>query len=166
MTGRRVVVLDTCVLFRLDNVRRLDFLGHLVDFDFVFPGEVWSEVKDRGQQRRVLQAVRQRWVRRLQLDLGKEQELLGQALQAGLDLGEAACLALARSRGFVLATDDKAALKAGEAALGSHRLMSTPGLVVHAIRTGIVDVRTADGFIGTWREHKFRVSFRSFQDVS
>jgi len=164
MTESLVVVLDTCVLFRLDNVGRLDLLGQLTDCDFVFPGEVWEEVEDPGQRQRLLQAVRQRWLRRLPLSLGREQVALQQGLQDGLDLGEAACLALANSRGFLLATDDRAALKAGAATLGAHRLMTTPGLVVRAIQEGVVDVATADGFLQIWSRRKFKVAFGSFQE--
>ncbi len=164
MSKPLTVAVDTCVLFLLDNVGRLDLLGKLQGVEFVFPGEVWEEVKREGQRKRILQAVRQGWVRRLPLDLAEEQVHLQKARLQGLGMGEAACFAMAVSRGFALASDDEAALKKGESHLGPGRVLTTPGLVVLAIHQGLLEIEEADGFLPQWERFRFKVSFRSFRE--
>jgi len=164
MTRPLTVAADTCVLFRLDDIGRLDLLGGLQGLEFVFPGEVWEEVRREDQRRNLLHAVRRGWARRCPLDLEKELVPLRRARLQGLGWGEAACLALAFSRGFAFASDDKAALKAAEARLGRGRLLTTPGLIVLAIRQGLLGFEEADRFLRVWARFRFRVPFRSFRE--
>lgn len=158
-------VLDTSVIIHLDDVRQLRLLGQLQGLDFIFPGEVWEELVIKERRMRVADGVRRGWLRRKKLDLVAELPLRKRARDDGLDLGEAAGLALAESRGLHFATDDFAAVKVGQNWLGPGRLVTTPGLVTLAIQQGILEVHDADKLIKLWGECRFKVAFQSFREL-
>jgi hypothetical protein len=60
--------------------------------------------------------------------------------------GEAASLALAVTRGWVVASGEKKAFRREALVrLGPRRILTTPGLCVLAIRSGVLSVEEADG---------------------
>jgi predicted nucleic acid-binding protein len=80
--------------------------------------------------------------------------------------GEAACLALAESRGWLVASDEKRRFRREVLALlGSGRLVTTPGLFVLAIRAGGISVQEADEVKAVLERHRFRMGFRSLCEV-
>jgi predicted nucleic acid-binding protein len=156
------VVLDTSVLIHLDEVRQLGLLACLQGVEFVFPDEVWQELVRTDRRARALAAIRAGGMRRLRLDVGTELPRMIQFLDQGLDQGESACLALAESRDFLVATDDRKALRDWEACVGANRSLSTPGLILLAMRRGLLDLATADACLAVWATHRFKLSFTSF----
>jgi predicted nucleic acid-binding protein len=98
--SEKVIVTDANVLINLVHVERLDLLSALADFKFVVPDHVATEITI-PEQRQLLQATLARHDLH-QDSLTSPQEL---ALYAGLHRfmgqGEAACLAMAESRGWM-----------------------------------------------------------------
>ncbi|HSK77721.1 MAG TPA: hypothetical protein VLQ45_14820, partial [Thermoanaerobaculia bacterium] len=83
-----------------------------------------------------------------------------------MGLGEAACLAMAVHRGALIASDEKRVFKReAEARLGLGRLLNTPGLLVLAIRRGILTVNEADGLKRDLEVGRFRMRFESFREL-
>jgi predicted nucleic acid-binding protein len=80
--------------------------------------------------------------------------------------GEAACLALAESRGWLIASDERRRFRREVfARLGEGRLVTTAGLFVLAIRAGILTVEEADQMKAVLEQRRFRMTFASFRDV-
>jgi hypothetical protein len=80
--------------------------------------------------------------------------------------GEAACLAMAESRGWIVASDERRRFRREVfSRLGEGRLVTTPGLFVLAIRVGRLSVDEADQMKAVLEQHRFRMTFGSFRDV-
>jgi hypothetical protein len=75
-------------------------------------------------------------------------------------------LALAHSRGWLVASDEKGRFRREVLArLGQGRLLTTPGLFVLAIRAGAISIAEADNAKAILENHRFRMTFASFRDV-
>lgn len=161
----KVVVSDANVLINLAHVDRLDLCGSLEELEFVVPEEVIAEVS-RPDQAAILQRA---------LDAGHMERVvicdpaeiaLYAELRDSVGRGEAACLALARSRGWLVASDERGRfLRIAREQLGERRLLNTPGILVLAIRAGHLTVEEADQMKGILERHRFRMRFASFRDV-
>jgi len=80
--------------------------------------------------------------------------------------GEAACLAMAEARGWMIASDEKKRFRREVTArLGLERLVTTAGLFVIAIRAGVISVEEADQAKEILERHRFRMAFRSFREL-
>jgi predicted nucleic acid-binding protein len=80
--------------------------------------------------------------------------------------GEAACLAMAEARGWLVASDERRRFRREVIArLGEGRLVTTAGLFVIAIRAGVTSVEEADQIKEILQRHRFRMAFRSFREL-
>ena len=80
--------------------------------------------------------------------------------------GEAASLALAVHKGWSIASDEKRSFRREALArLGSGRILTTPGLYLLAIRSGLISVEEADADKATLEACKFKMDFSSFRDL-
>ena len=83
-----------------------------------------------------------------------------------LGQGEAACLAVAVSRGFSVASDEKGVFRRLVLArIGQERLLTTPDLILAAVRSRLVTVAQADKWEARLKMHRFRMAFQSFQEL-
>lgn len=97
---------------------------------------------------------------------GTEELTAFAVLASFLGKGESACLALAQQRGWWVASDEGGAFRReAQQRLGSVRLINTPGLLLSAIRAGILTVEEADQAKAVLEQHRFRVRFKSFRDL-
>lgn len=108
-------------------------------------------------------AVQAGWLKETGLKLGKERELF-ETLSVSLGLGEASSIAVAKSRGFVFASDDRMA-RAEAARLGVP-LTGTLGILVKAVRAGVCDLEAADGYLGKMIESGFFSPVRSVREIA
>lgn len=77
--------------------------------------------------------------------------------------GEAASLAIAEARGWIVACDEKRRFRReAEARLGAARIVNTPGLIVAAIVENLISVAEADTFKERLVERRFRIAVDSF----
>lgn len=160
----RTVVVDTNVLINLLHVDQLGLLGQMSGYEFVVPRDVVAEVRYPGQAHRLEEAVT---CGDLRLDDVEEQELSVYAeLCQTVGSGEAACLAIAQARGWLVATDELGRVRRWvRENLGAHRVINTPGLLVLAIRSGLLTVERADELKATLEERRFRMAFASFREI-
>lgn len=161
----RVVVTDANILINLIHVGRLDLLGTLPAYTFVVPDHVIAEITDPGQRQHLDAALARG-------DLRQESLTDLRALTIYADLrriigqGEAACLALAEVRGWLIASDEKQRFRREvQARLGPGRLVTTAGLFVLAIRAGTLSVAQADQAKAILEPHRFRLTFGSFREL-
>ena len=161
----RVVVTDANVLINLIHAGRLHLLGALTAFKFVVPDHVIAEIT-RSAQRQALEIALTRGALSKRSITGPRELATYAELRRIMGSGEAACLAMAEARGWLIASDEKRRLRREVIAwLGEGRLVTTAGLFVIAIRAGVISVKEADQIKEILQRHRFRMAFRSFRDL-
>lgn len=162
----RIVVTDANVLINLIHVDRLDLLAKLPGYEFVVPDHVIEEITVPDQRSRIDDALTNAWLRKASIVDVPEIALFAD-LHRVLGAGEAACLAVASSRGWYVASDEKGAFRREALSrLGQGRLLTTPGLLLMAIRCSVLSVEEADSIKLILEQHRFCLpSFRSFAEL-
>lgn len=160
-----VVVSDANVLINLMHAGRLDLLAALTPFEFIVPDHVIAEITVPAQ-RQMLEMAITRGTLRLE-SITEPRELAAYAeLRGIMGSGEAACLAMAEARGWLIASDEKRRFRREVfARLGEGRLVTTAGLFIMAIRAGVISVEEADHAKEILQRHRFRLPFKSFRDL-
>jgi len=100
------LVLDNTVLSNFSLAGRIDLLAQLSAERVVTVDDAWNEWQVGIRLGRIPLADMS-WLPVLELD--ESEQKVRDELVPPLDLGEAACLALAKSRGYALLTDDRVA---------------------------------------------------------
>lgn len=161
----RLVLTDTNVLLNLAIVDRLDLLGVFPDLRFSAPRVVFDEVLSPRERILVDRAVACGLLPEIAFDDVDALSLFSQLLRI-MEQGEAACLALAVQHGAWVASDEKRAFRReAERLLGPGSIVSTPGLIVLAIRRKILTLEEADSIKGVLEQRRFRMTFGSFSEV-
>jgi predicted nucleic acid-binding protein len=159
------VCTDACVLINLAHVSRLDLLGHLQDMIFHAPQEVLNEVTEPGQMTKVEEAVENGVIHRLKIVAVEELKSVAEYVEQ-FGKGESACLAVAIHRHWAVATDEtKDRRLTREIASNGIKLINTPGILLKAIRRGSLSVQAADLIKAALEENRFKMSFKSFQEL-
>jgi len=159
------IATDANVLINFIHIDQLELLGALPDTIFVIPGEVVNEITDSVQAAALQKAFAAGHVHRTDLAGISELEQYSTLIRT-LGNGESACLALARSRNWSLASDEKRLFRrTALAEVGKERIWTTPDIIVHAIQAEVVSVEEADH----WKEHlsqnRFHMQFCSLAEL-
>lgn len=141
----RTVAVDTTVLIHLIRAGQLDLLGRLGGWEFVVPDQVVEEVSRPDQAAALERAFQGGCVRRESSTDPAEIAMYAE-LSRRMGKGEAACLAMATTRGWMLASDDRgrAFRRLVRARIGEDRLIDTSGILLVARQQGVVSEREAD----------------------
>ncbi len=165
MVKVQVVATDANILINLIHIGRLSILGSLAQFEFVVPDEVVAEILNEEQSAALRAAIDASHLARVGFQDTEELSAFA-ALASFLGKGESACLALAQQRGWWVASDEGGAFRReAQQRLGPGRLVNTPGLLLSAIRAGVLTVEEADQAKAVLEQHRFRVTFKSFRDL-
>jgi predicted nucleic acid-binding protein len=160
-----IVITDTSILINLSHTSHLALLGKVGGLRFVVPDEVVAEVTEPEQLRTLEAAIANGSLRQESIASPDELTVFAELSQI-LGSGEAACLALASSRGWLVACDEKRVfLREARSRLGDGRILNTPGLYVLWIRAGILSVEEADAAKTILNANRFRMTFSSFREV-
>ena len=163
---RRIVISDACVLINFLHVDRLDLLLESAAFEVVITDHVRGEVLEDTQREKLDRAVEGRKLLEVQITDPVELSLFA-SLSGFLGNGEAAALAVAERRGWMIATDERGrTLTEIVKRLGSERLRTTPAIIVQCIRSGAISVPQADAIKERLEALRFRMPFRSFADLA
>jgi len=161
----RVVVTDTNILINLTHIGQLDLLAKLPPYSFVVPEQVVNEVKDPDQAGAIHAAISSGFLQEVQLTAIQELAIYAELIQI-MGIGEAACLSLAQCRGSLIASDEKRKFyRETVTRLGSGQLLNTAGILLHAIKLGVITVENADQAKSLLELRKFKMNFRSFRDI-
>jgi len=162
----RTVVLDASVVINLIHAGRLDLLGKIEGYEFVVPEQVIAlEVTYPEQAQALSAALEAGWVRRVESIDTLEIELYAQ-LSAVMGKGEAACLAMAAHRGWMVACDEGGRFRReAEVRIGRDRIVNTAGIIVLAIRRGLLSIEEADATKDALKRHRYKLPFASFRDL-
>jgi len=162
---RRVVVLDANVLINLIIAERLELLNSLPGFEFVVPENVVAEIRYADQRASLDHAIERRFVRMVSVTDPFELELYAR-LRNRMGRGEAACIAMAQVRDWIVASDELGRFEREVAKrLGPGRLVNTPGLLVLGIQAGVLSVEEADRAKEDLERHRFKMRIGSFREV-
>ncbi|MGE4096292.1 MAG: hypothetical protein AB7G75_36290 [Candidatus Binatia bacterium] len=160
-----VIVTDANILINFMHAERFALLSKLTSFEFVIPVEVVAEITDPAQREQLEAALTRGELRTIILEDIAEITIYAE-LRRLMGKGEAACLALAEVRGWIVASDEKRRFRREvRARLGEGRLVTTAGLFVLAIRAGLLSVEEADQAKAVLERHRFRMKFRSFREL-
>jgi predicted nucleic acid-binding protein len=161
------IVFDTCAVSNFALADALDILAGLYRGRAYITGFVAAEIL-RGIQAGharldgIPKAVRDGWLKETGLKRGEEKKLF-EALSVSMGLGEASSIAVAKKRGFVLASDDRAArMEAGRLGVS---MTGTLGILAKAVRTGTCDLCAADDHLKKMIEAGFFSPVRSLGEI-
>ena len=161
----RVVLTDANVLINFLHLGRLDLLGNLPDNEFLVPDHVVEEISDPVQRERLDEGVRAGFLSMLSITDLEEIESYAR-FHSTLGQGESACLAIALRRGHSVASDERGAFRrTATMAIGQDRILTTPDLLVLAIRAGLATVEEADAWKAVLEANRFRMRFSSFREI-
>jgi predicted nucleic acid-binding protein len=161
------IVFDCCVISNFALTEAFGVLENLYRDKVCITDFVAAEVL-RGIQaghsrlEAIPQAVRAGWLKETGLRTAGEKRLF-ESLSRSLGLGEASSIAVAKSRRYIFASDDRVA-RAQAAALGV-TLTGTLGILAKAVRAGVCDVRAADGCLSRMVEAGFFSPVRSMRGL-
>lgn len=153
------------MLINLLHTERLGLFSALGILEFVVTNETIEEIRCPEQQAAVQDAIAA-GVLRIERIMGAESLRFYAELRKSMGKGEAASLALARERGWRVASDEKGAFRrAAKEHLGASGLLTTPDLYLMAIQVGAITVEEADQDKSRLEARRFKMSFASFADV-
>ena len=165
MNALQIIVTDANVLINLIHIDSLALLGRLSGLHFIVVEEVIREVSEPDQARALAHAIQHGWISQEPLETPDTLELFATLVRT-LGRGEAASLALAATRGYGIACDEKRVFRREALArLGERRLLTTPGILLLAIREGLVTVEDADRMKAALEQNRFTMTFASFKEL-
>ncbi len=161
----RVVVTDASVLINLMHVSRLSLLARIPNYEFVVPDHVREEIMIPEQRAMLDTAVSAGWLKIEVIDdLGAITVFTD--LIAQLGRGEAACIAIAAQKGWLIASDEKKRfLREAIARVAVGHVLTTVDVFVLAIKAGLLTIEQADADKGALEGRRFKVAFGSYREL-
>ena len=162
------VIADTSVLINFLCIDRMDLIARH-SHQFIIADHVAAEVEDfySDQQTRLKAALQSGTLKQVSIADQSEVDLFGSLGKSRrLGSGECSAIALAISRKYVLAIDDRQATNQARKISRNLRILTTRDLIVAMIHENLLSVAEADELKETWaHQHRFRLPIKSFSDV-
>ena len=131
------VAADACFLINFRAVDRMDLLGSLASYRFHCPREVSAEVVRPRQAVRLARAIADGIVDDEEIVDLTEIAIITDLLRELSGSGDSACLALAQSRGWLVASDERGRFRRlATERVGADHLMTTGAALGHAVAIG------------------------------
>ena len=163
--GRLLVVADSSFLINFLVVDRMDILSRLSRFRFHVVNHVVAEIRYESQRARLQGATESGGVTEIEITDPAE-ILLYDELRKFLGDGEAASLAVAVSRRWGIAADEKGRFRRGLfSRLGENYLLDTLGTLLTAIRVDVITVAHAEALRTQLQEHRFQMDPSPFEEL-
>ena len=150
---------DTTVLNNFGQIQRTDLLKSAWP-DLAAPIPVWNEL-ELGVRRGLVPACDWSWLKLLALT-EREQVQAGEVGRS-LDPGEAACIAVASSRGLLMLSDDWEARALGRS-LGLE-VSGSLGVLDRLVLKQILSLDEADALLAEMVRRGFRSPYRSLREI-
>lgn len=158
------VACDACILINFLNIRKIEILGKLSQYRFQILDAADAEVLKSAQRRDLDVAYRQRVVYRADPPCMKEIVVFAD-LTRSMGRGEAACLAAAQCRKWMVASDEGGKFKkTAIERIGCQRIIGTADILLAAIRNESITLSQADEVKAELERHAFKMPFASFSD--
>lgn len=152
---------DASVLINFLIVCKIGPLGALPGLEFIDPAQVMSEVRRLAEAQLLRQELEDETVRALG-GMAPEELVTYASLREDFGPGESACLAVSAARGWLVACDERGGFpKRVSQFLGEGRRLTTPALLVLAIREGQLGIAGADRIKEQLGAARFMMPFES-----
>jgi predicted nucleic acid-binding protein len=155
-----VILTDTTVLSNFAQVERPDLLQE-VFLALAAPRQVREELSE-GERLGLVPSCDWSWLKTIELT--DTEQVRAAELRGHLQAGEAACIAVAASRGGLLLTDDGAARRV--AATLRIEVSGTIGVLDRLCQRGILDVAQADALLLAMTVRGYRSPIRSLRELA
>ena len=160
-----VVVADANVLINFIHIGRLNLLGQLPGLSIVVPEHVVEEISNEAQADELHNAIESGFLAVTKITEFAEIARYS-AFTKALGKGESACLALAESRGWMIASDEKRAFRRTAIdCVSEQRLLATPDLIIKTIQARLATVKEADQWKQILEANRFKMKFQSFKEL-
>jgi predicted nucleic acid-binding protein len=150
---------DTTVLNNFAQIRRPDLLRSAYS-DLSAPIPVWSEL-ELGVRRGLVPVCDWSWLKIFELT--EREQARADEISRGLGPGEAACIAAAVSRGFLMLSDDWGARELGRS-LGLE-VSGSLGVLDRLVLKQILRLEEADALLAEMMLRGFRSPYRSLREI-
>jgi predicted nucleic acid-binding protein len=129
------------------------------------PGKSWAKIEDPDQRTAVDRAIAAGHLDEVKLDQPGKLGLYA-SFNATLGKSESARLALAKARGWAIATDESKDPRWKKVISGAgSAIINTPGILLAAIRAGAFTVATANEIKTKLEQRRFKMKFDSFASL-
>ena len=160
-----VVITDANVAINLFHIGQLTLFGLLRPYRFRIPSEVLAEIIDPAQKAAVTACIEAGDIVEIAVNDMASLSLFAD-LRDVMGRGEAACLALATTGGFYIASDEKKRFRRRAIELiGEARILRTEHLLIEAIRRNYITVEDADRYKDMLATNSYALPFVSFAEV-
>jgi len=161
------VIFNNCVLSNFALSDALNILTTLYSnasyiTDFVSAENTRGILKGYKELVRIREAVRDDRLKEITLK-SKAEKALFESLSVSIGFGEASSIAVAKTRGFVFACDDRVARR--EAGLLGVKLTGTIGILVKAVRKNIINSHHADEILNRMIAYGFYSPVDSIKEI-
>ena len=161
------IIFDNCVLsnFAISdslNIIKTLYADKAYITDFASAENLRGILKGYKGLIMIREAVRNGWLKEMTLK-GKKEKALFESLSVSLGFGEASSIAVAKTREFVFACDDKVARR--EASLLGVKLTGTIGILIRAVRKNIVNSKQADEILNRMIAYGFYSPVNSIEEI-
>jgi predicted nucleic acid-binding protein len=153
------VLADTTVLNNFAQIRRADLLRSVYP-DLSAPTPVWNEL-EMGVRRGFVPSCDWSWLK--VLDLTEREQARAEEIGRSLDIGEAACIAVAFSRGFLLLSDDREA-RAFSRSLNIE-VSGSLGVLDRLVLKQALSLEKADALLTEMVRRGFRSPYQSLREI-
>lgn len=161
----RIVVTDANVLINLMHVSRLGLLAKIPSHEFVVPEHVREEITIPEQRATLDAAVSAGWLSIEVIDDLDAITVFAELIEH-IGRGEAACIAVAAQKGWLIASDEKKRfLREANARVGAGHVLTTVDVFVLAIKAGLLTIEEADADKVSLEGRRFKVSFGSYREL-
>lgn len=161
------IIFDNCVLSNFAMSDSLEIIRTLYGksayvTDFVAAENMKGIAQGHNGLAAVRQALQDGWLKEITMK-GKPEKDIFESLSVSLGLGEASSMAVARTRKYIFACDDRAARK--EADLLGIKLTGTIGILVKAVHGKIIGGKKADEILKSMIRHGFYAPIESVSEM-
>jgi predicted nucleic acid-binding protein len=161
------VIFDNCVLSNfalsgsLSIIKRL-YANTVYATDFAVAENMKGLLKGYAGLMAVREAIKEGWLKEITLETEDEKSLF-ESLSVSMGLGEASSIAVAKTRVFVFACDDRVARR--EAGFLGVELTGTIGIIMKAVKKKVVAPKEADSILRRMIAHGFYSLVNSIKEV-
>ena len=161
------IIFDNCVLsnFVLSDslyIIKTLYANNSYITDFVSAENTKGVLAGFNQLIRIREALKDGWLKEITLR-SKAEKTLFESLSVSIGFGEASSIAIAKTRTFVFACDDRAARR--EAGLLGIKLTGTIGVLVKAVGERIVNPKKADELLTRMIDYGFYSPVESIEEI-
>lgn len=161
------IVFDSCVLSNFALSDSLHIVKKLYGdssyiTDFVSAENLRGILKGYSGLLKVSEAIKEGWLKEITLS-GTKEKALFESLSVSLGFGEASSIAVAKTRGYVFACDDRVARR--EADLLGVKLTGTIGILVKSVKKKMIKGKESDAILNRMVENGFYSPISSIRDM-